>query len=114
LLAYSIIKEKGKYLDLKFSFWQEFKIALKKALKGDKSALSLVIAKRKDLYSKIVINNSLACGLTLDEIKDLKKHYVNDKIELKETTPLVPSIFIAYVILICFGDVVWLLSSLIN
>jgi preflagellin peptidase FlaK len=115
LLARPIIKDKnGKYSELNYNFLKELKIAFKKAIKGDKNAISNVLSNRKDLYSKIVINNSLACGLTVKEIKQLKAHYVGDKIELKETTPLVPSIFIAYVILICFGDVIWLLSSLIS
>ncbi len=115
LLAHPLIKNnKGKYEDLKFSFWNEFKLAFKKSLKEGPNALNSMLNRRKDLYSKIVINNNLACGLTLDEVKLLKMHYIDDKIELKETTPLVPSIFLAYVLMICFGDVVWLLFSLIK
>lgn len=115
LLAHPVIKsENGKYIDLTYDFWKELKQAFKKTVKGNKDAIKYVINKRKDLYSKIVIYNNLACGLTADEIIKLQKHYINDKIELKETTPLVPSIFIAYVIMICFGDVIWFLSCLIT
>jgi len=113
LLAYPLIKGSKGLEELKFKFWSEFKIAFKQSLKQGKEPILDVLKRRKDLYSKIVINNSLACGLTQEEVNTIKKQFNGDTIELKETTPLVPSIFLAYVLMICFGDIVWYLIGLL-
>jgi Flp pilus assembly protein protease CpaA len=113
LLAYPLIKGLNGLEELKFEFWKEMKIAFKLSLKQGKEPILALFKRRKDLYSKIVINNSLACGLTQEEVNKVKKHFNNEKIELKETTPLVPSIFLAYVIMICFGDIIWYLINLL-
>lgn len=112
LLAYPLIKGSKGLEELKFSFWKEFKIAFRSSLKNGKEPIFDLLKRRKDLYNKIVINNSLACGLTNEEVNKIKKQFNKDTIELKETTPLVPSIFLAYVIMICFGDIIWYLINL--
>jgi len=113
LLAYPLIKDKNKKLTyLKYNSWKEFKTAVKKSFK-DPKAISNFLQNRKNLYSRIVIYNNLAGGLSLEEVKKIKTHFVDKKIELKETTPLVPSIFLSYIFMICFGDIIWYLVTLI-
>jgi len=114
LLAYPLIKSETGLQELKFDFWKEFKFAFKMSIKQGKTPILKLLEKRKNLYNKIVINNNLACGISKKEALLIKKQFKDkDDIELKETTALVPSIFLAYVIMICFGDVVWYLINLI-
>jgi len=113
LLAHNLIQDNKKLIPLKFDFWLHLKIAFKQSLKKGIKPIFELLEKRKHLYREIVINNTLAAGVSKKEISQIKKRYFEKEIELKETTPLVPSILLAYVVLIVFGDVVWLLVSLI-
>ena len=113
LLAYNLVMQDKSLVHLKLDFFGDFKLAFKQSLKEGPRPIFELVEKRKHLYKEVVISNNLASGLTNEEIRRIKRLYFNKEIELKETTPLVPSILIAYVILCVFGDVVWLVFSTI-
>ncbi len=106
ILAYPLINDDEEITELKYSFFTE----LKKALKSRNMALLRSLLKtRKDLYNKIIINNNLACGLTKGEIYTIQKGFSEEAIELKQSVPLVPAIFLAFIVMFVFGDLLWLL-----
>lgn len=106
ILAYPLVSNEEKLIELKYSFFVE----LKKVLKSRNIALIKNILKtRKDLYNKIIINNNLACGLTKEEISLIQKEFSEEEIELKQSVPLVPAIFVAFIVMFVFGDLLWLL-----
>ncbi len=106
ILAYPLVSNEEKLTELKYSFFSE----LKKALKNrDIVLLKSILKTRKDLYNKIIINNNLACGLTKEEIYTIQKGFSEEAIELKQSVPLVPAIFLAFIVMFVFGDLLWLL-----
>jgi preflagellin peptidase FlaK len=109
VLAYPLILENNQLKPLKYSFYNDLKQSLKKNI----SSLGKVLEKRKNIYNSIVINNILASGINKGDVLKIKKEFSEKEIELKETLPLVPSIFIAYIFMLCFGDILWLIFSII-
>ncbi len=109
VLAHPLIVENEKLKPLKYSFYGDLKYSLKKDIKS----LGKVLEKRKNIYNNIVINNILASGLNKEDVLKIKNEFSEKEIELKETLPMVPSIFVAYVVMLIFGDVLWIGISLI-
>lgn len=109
VLAYPLILENNQLKPLKYSFYND----LKQALKRNISSFGKILEKRKNIYNSIVINNILASGVNKEDVLQIKQKFSEKEIELKETLPLVPSIFIAYVFMLCFGDLLWVAFSII-
>lgn len=106
ILKYPLIYENNKLISLKFSLFNEIKIAIKNKKYYE---LNNILNKRKDLYSKIVINNKFASGLNDEEVIKIKNCYNENTIVLKETIAMVPAILLAFTIMFIFGDLIWYL-----
>ena len=115
ILAYPLYLEDKTLKPLKIRFISDFYALIKKGIKEKNvNSIKKFLKKHKDLKSKIVINNNFAGGLTIEQIKTIEK-YLNKNfvLELKQSLPLVPTIFGAYVLLIVFGDIIWYLINIL-
>lgn len=111
LLAYPLIIAEEKLIPFKDNSTKSLLSAIKTF---DKTKIEQVLKENREKQKNIVIENTLASGLTKENILYIWKHIYNEEnIELKKTTPLVPAILIAYCIMVLFGDVIWYLIKFI-
>ena len=102
MLAYPLIKQDNKLISLKFSFLKNIKNALKN--KNKIKNILKVLHTTKSLKNQIYINNKQAHGLSISEINKIKKQFKEKDIEIKKSIAFVPSVFIAFIVLIVFGN----------
>ncbi len=111
LLAHPYLLENGKLMPYNSKFVSELWTALKLR---KKELILQIINNRAEAKRKILIDNTLAGGLSKDNILNMNKYiYRGELVELKQTTPLIPAVLMAYIIMIVFGDVIWYLIKLL-
>lgn len=104
IIAESVVKEKNHYCIQK-----PLPLTLIiKYLKTNK--LKQLLASRKKAI--VIVNGGKAAGITIEELKVLKKlerQGVVGKLTVKLSVPFVPAVLIAFIVLNLIGDVFWLL-----
>jgi len=111
LLAHPLMKnDDGKLVPYTGKMFKDLLAVLKKP---NKVEYERIMKEHKEAKANIVVDNSLAAGLSKENILYIRKNiYKDEKIELKKTTALVPAVFIAYCVMLVFGDVIWYLLKI--
>jgi archaeal preflagellin peptidase FlaK len=90
----------------------------KKVVEQDFSFKSILsLAKEGKLNNnEVIVSSRKACGLDLDEIKELKRLYkkglISKDFYIKDSMPFVPTMLFGYIFCLILGDYLWVLIGL--